>query len=223
MPDRTPVTLRTLAGCLAVALLLPGGTAAQGDPYAVMEAAEARFDAIGTLCADFEQSLTVALLNQTKEGTGRMCQRGTNLFSMRFTRPEGDLVVVDGSNLWVYYPSQDPGQVYRAPVQEVGLGIDFQREFLEDPRGKYTAESEGDETVGGVPTHRIRLVPRRDAPYRDATVWIGRDDPLLRKVEIREENGSVRVVTLSSIQVDPSLDEDVFTFTPPPGVRVVTR
>ena len=210
---------------LAALALVPAGASAQqpADPYEVLDRAAARFASIGTLCADFHQSLDVPLLRQSKEGTGRMCQRGKNLFSMRFRQPAGDVVVVDGSHLWVYYPSQDPEQVFRAPLRELGVGLDFQREFLEAPREKYRAEMKGAETAGGEPAWRIRLVPRADAPYRDADVWIGRDDRLLRRVEIREENGSVRTITLSDIEVDPALGGDVFTFEPPASAHIVSR
>lgn len=225
MAAAAPVrAMLALAAAAVAALLAPAsGAAQQADPYRVMEAASERFEGIGTLCADFHQSLSVPLLDQTKEGRGHMCQRGSNLFSMRFTEPTGDVVVVDGSHLWVYYPSQDKNQVFKAPLAGLGVGIDFQREFLEAPKDKYTATMEGPETVGGKATWRILLKPKADAPYRDATVWVGRDDRLLHKLEIREENGSVRIVNLSGIEVDPSVGADIFTFTPPAGAQIVTR
>lgn len=223
MQRRPFLAARVLAGCWAVGLLLPRASGAQEDPYAIMEAAAARFDAIGTLCADFEQTLDVPLLRQSKTGRGHMCQRGGNLFSMRFTEPAGDLVVVDGSNVWVYYPSQDPGQVYRAPAGDLGVGMDFQREFLQDPRGQYRATLEGREALGGSETWKIGLIPEAEAPYSRATVWIGSDDHLLHRVVVEEENGSRRVIALSDIQVDPAVSPDVFTFTPPDGVRIVSR
>ena len=46
--------------------------------------------------------------------------------------------------------------------------------------------------------------------------------PLLRQVRIEEENGSVRTVTLQSVDLAPSdLTDEWFTFTPPEGAHVI--
>ena len=36
---------------------------------------------------------------------------------MDFHEPEGDLIVADGSHLWLYYPSTHPGQVIRSEIE----------------------------------------------------------------------------------------------------------
>jgi chaperone LolA len=217
---------RTLpgAGLLLAALLghpAPGGAQAP-DPYAVLDAAAERFGRIQTLCADFRQVLDVRLLGETHEGTGRLCQRRPDLFSMRFDDPAGDLVVVDGESVWMYTPSRDPEQVLRTSISAGTRGLNLHGEFLDSPRTRYDAASEGTDTVEGLPSQRILLRPREPAGYREAVVWIG-PDRLLRQVEIREENGSVRTVTLLTSEAEVDVPEGTFSFTPPPGVRVVTR
>lgn len=203
--------------------LLPAPSAAQeSDAYAVLEEASQRFASIETLCSDFHQVLDVPLLGERREGDGRLCQRRPTLFSMRFDEPSGDLVVVDGEYAWVYTPSRDPEQVLRAPVTAVAGRLDFHGEFLASPRTKYEAMDQGRDTVAGMPTRRILLRPREPARYREAVVWIG-EDRLLRQVEIREENGSIRTVTLTDFEVDTPVPEGTFSFTPPPGTRVVAR
>lgn len=192
------------------------------DPYEVLDRASERFAGIETLCSDFHQVLDVPLLDERREGDGRLCQRRPNLFSMRFDAPSGDLVVVDGEYAWVYTPSRDPEQVLRAPAPALGRRLDFHGQFLESPRERYEAEYQGTETVAGEPARRIRLRPREPARYREAVVWIGEDD-FIHQVEIREENGSIRTVTLTDFEVDAPVEEGVFSFTPPPGARVVTR
>lgn len=192
------------------------------DPYVLLEEASERFASIETLCSDFHQVLDVPLLRERREGDGRLCQRRPDLFSMRFHDPSGDLVVVDGEHAWVYTPSRDPEQVLRAPMTAVGERLDFHGQFLESPRRKYDAVALGADTVAGVPAHRILLRPREPARFREAVVWIG-EDHFLRQVEIREENGSVRTVTLTDFEVDLPVPEGTFSFTPPPGTRVVTR
>lgn len=211
-----------LAAAAAVALAAPAGAQAP-DPLDVLEAASAKYTNTRALCADFVQSLDNPILRQSKESRGRLCQRQPDLFSMRFEDPKGDLVVADGTYLWIYYPSMDPKQVVRSTMTSAGRGFDFHREFLERPRDKYAATYVGREAVGTAATHRVKVVPRGDASYRHAELWIGADDRLVRRVTIQEQSGAVRTVTLSDVRLDPSIAAGTFTFTPPPGTQVIAR
>lgn len=211
-----------LASAALLSLVGPGRVAAQ-DGMAVLEGASARYDRISTLCADFEQTLSVPLLKQEQTGRGRLCQARPDRFAMRFTEPEGDVVVVDGTYVWVYYKSQDPKTVLRFPAGTAPGRFDLYGEFLEEPAEKYTATLDGSEAVDGHDTYRIRLVPRQSTSFKTAVVWIGVDDRLLRKVRVEEENESVRTVTLSKIDPDAQAPSGWFTFTPPPGAQVISR
>lgn len=221
-----PASRLPYGGFVLAAAFLSSATAAGAqirDPYVVLEGASERFASVERLCADFHQVLSVPLLDQEREGTGRLCQARPNLFSMRFDDPQGDALVVDGEYAWMYTPSQDPGQVLRTSASRIGNGLDFQREFLESPREKYEASLEDVEDVAGRPCRRILLEPYDLMGYQAAVVWIDVEERLLRRVEVREENGSVRTITLSGIEVNGDVPDGTFTFTPPPGTQVITR
>jgi outer membrane lipoprotein carrier protein len=216
------VVVAALAGMLSVSASGPV-SAQEARALALVEGAAARYEAASGLCADFSQHLSVLLLGEEKTGTGRLCQARPDRFAMRFTEPAGDAVVVDGSWVWLYYPSVDAKQVLRFPIAEAPGGFDFHRELLERPGEKYRLEYEAPEPVGGRDTHRIRLVPRAQVDFEAAVVWIAVEDRLLRKVRIEEENGTVRTVTLATVELDPTIPDDWFTFTPPPGAEVISR
>lgn len=211
----------------AAVLTLPGGAASadaqESRALSLLEAASARYQETSSLCADFSQTLSVPLLGQERSGRGRLCQTQPNLFAMRFEEPAGDVVVVDGTHVWIYYKSTDPGTVIRLPMADAPGGFDFHREFLDRPAEKYRATYEGTERVAGRETHRIRLVPRARGSYRAAVVWIDAQDRLLRQVRVEEENESVRTVTLSAVSLEPSIPQGWFTFTPPPGAQIISR
>jgi outer membrane lipoprotein-sorting protein len=200
--------------------MIPLPVAAQDRGMALLEEAAARYAPVSTLCADFVQELVVPLLEQQRTGRGRLCQAKPNLFGMRFTDPAGDLVVIDGATFWYYFPSNDPRQAFRAPAERAG-GQDFHREFLDNPRGKYTVTYEGQEPVGGANTHRLRLVPRVRASYRAAVLWIEDGTSLLRQIRVEEENGNRRTITLSDIRFDVATPAGFFLFSPPAGVTTM--
>jgi outer membrane lipoprotein-sorting protein len=209
---------------LAVAVLVPPVLGAQeGRALPILEDASARYERMSSLCADFSQRLEVTLLGDERSGAGRMCQARPDRFAMRFTEPAGDLVVLDGSSVWLYYPSLDEKQVIQLPVTATAGGFDLYREFLERPAEKYEATYETEEAVAGHATYRIRLVPRAPTSYDGAVVWIDRAGGLLRQVRVEEENGTVRTVTLRNIEIDPQVPEGWFVFTPPPGAQVIRR
>jgi outer membrane lipoprotein-sorting protein len=139
---------------------------------------------------------------------------------MRFSDPAGDLLVVDGTSVWYYMPSNDPKQAFRAPVERGTGGQDFHREFLENPRTKYTVTYEGEEVVDGASTHRLRLIPRARASYRAAILWLEDETSLLRQFRLEEENGNRRTITMSDIQFDAAVPSGFFVFSPPAGVTV---
>jgi len=207
-----------LAAALFFPAFLPGSGEAQ-DPQRILERAAAELAELRSLCADFRQEIRIPLLGQSRESRGRLCQEPPNLFSMHFSDPSGDRIVADGSWLWTYYPSTDDRQVIRFSLEQQGR-MDFFSEFVADPGVRYTPRYEGEERLAAGAAHRIALTPRSSGAFRSARVWIHRDTHLLVKVEITQENESVRVVELDNLRLNAAVPSGTFAFTPPPGVQV---
>jgi outer membrane lipoprotein-sorting protein len=81
----------------------------------------------------------------------------------------------------------------------------------------------GQEAVDGVSTHVIALEPLNPAGFQGARVWLDSRRWLLVQARIQMENGSVRTVTLSDIELDPPPEPARFVFVPPEGARVIRR
>ena len=219
---------------LIIALLLvsPFGTpqvlrGQDSQAYRVLYAASDRFYGLETLCAHFQQVIEVTLLGQSRSGEGTVCQQRPDRFSMRFSDPEGDQVVVDGEFAWTFYPSQDDMQVMRFSAEGAGGGFNFYKNFLEDPRRRFEAVHEGREPMGGGLSHKITLKPRetdglRSAGFRSAVVWIDVDSYLITAMDIHDTNETIRRVRLTDISVDIDIPDEVFRFEPPEGARVMT-
>lgn len=209
----------TVASLLVVALS-PIPVSGQ-SAMARMEAAAERYRNIRSLCSDFQQVMDVRLLRRTIHSQGRVCQERPNRFAMRFSDPEGDLVVSDGEYFWVYYPSLNEDQVVRYPMARRPGGYDFFREFLSDPGSKYRASDGGTEDVGGKACNIVELEPTGEAAYRHARVWLDPETDLICKLEIHQENSTVRTLTLRGVRINPVLDAREFAFVVPEGARVV--
>ncbi len=209
-------------GTVLALLTGPAPAAAQeGEALALLEQASQRYEELHGLCADFAQELQVPLLGQTIASRGRMCQMDPSFFRMDFSDPDGDVIVADGTHLWMYLPSAQPGQAIRREMGESGQRIDFQREFLEDPGIKYAPEWVGPEQVDGKATQHVRLIPQTSSDYNSAEVWLDEVEFLIRRIRIEHTNGSVRILELTRIDLAPDLNADDFRYTPPAGTNVV--
>ncbi len=194
--------------------------------YRVLYAASDRYYGVETLCADFHQVVEVTLLRQTRSSEGAVCLQQPDRFAMRFSDPEGDLVVVDGEFAWTFYPSQDDMQVLCFPAEGAGVGFNFYENLLADPRGRFEAVHEGREPMGEGLSHKITLKPReteglRPAGFRSAVVWFDVDSYLITAVDIHDTNETMRRLRFSDIRVDIEVPDEVFRFVPPEGARVV--
>jgi outer membrane lipoprotein carrier protein len=214
---------RSLAALVGAALVaLPGGVQAQ-SAEAILQAASERHEALAGFCADFHQTVQNDILGQTTRSRGELCQLRPDRFEMRFSDPQGDRVVADGQYLWIYLPSADPGQVFQSSSAEAGGRFDLHREFLTEPGRRYAARLEGEEQVNGRSAHVLALEPRVESPFLRARVWVDASDALIRKVEITEDEGFVRIVELSGMELNPSISPERFQFEPPEGVQVIRR
>ena len=207
-------------GALAALTLAgpPGGTA---QSIRAMEEAADRYRSVQALCADFEQVLEVRLLGRTVESSGRLCQQRPNYFAMRFEDPDGDMVISDGSFIWVYYPSLYDDQVSRFPASQSPGRYDFFQEFLDDPSSKYDAVDGGFEDVAGKSCQVVELTPKGQATYRKARLWLDPETDLFCQLEVHHENGSLRTVTLRGLRLNPQIASGEFSFVVPEGARVV--
>ena len=192
------------------------------DPAAILKRASDAYSNLRSLRAQFSQALENPLLGRTVQSRGTIAQRRPDRFLMRFTDPDGDLIVSDGQYFWVYYPSVDKKQVLRSQAAAAG-GLDLQSQFIGDPARRFTYTYHGTESVGGRPADVLTLVPKEDLGYKALKVWLDKRDGLARKFDLTEVNGVTRHIELSNLEVNPSLGDALFRFTPPADARIVER
>jgi outer membrane lipoprotein carrier protein len=190
------------------------------DPAAILTRAATVYAAAGSLEADFRQTIVDENIG-TFRSRGRLAQQGTDKFSMRFTDPSGEALVMDGTKLWVYTPSTTPGQVIRM-AQPTGPGApNLVAWLLDSPNTKYQATWIRRDTTGA---DVVRLVPRdASLPFREATVRFAATDGLPRRIEVTEKSGAHRTLVLRNVKSGRRLRASTFQFQVPSGVRVVDQ
>jgi outer membrane lipoprotein carrier protein len=191
-----------------------------------LDRAVAAWAKVKTARATFEQTVTNSLTGSSASAQGEFQQQRPNRLAIRFTEPAGDRIIADGSSVWIYLPSSSPGQVIKRSVKDGGaVPLDITGEFLTDPRSRYDVSDAGTSTVAGHAAHAVTLVPKAGTQqlFERATIWVDDDDSLIRQFEVHETTGVTRRVRITSLEPNVAVDRAAFSFTPPPGTRVVER
>ena len=206
----------------ALAAVLVFGRAQAQTADQTLDRALAAYAKVRTVRATFEQRITNPVLRRSATSRGEMVQQRPRYVSVRFTDPAGDRIVADGTWLWLYLPSTNPGQVIKTPVGQDAAGTpDVTAQLLDSPKTRYAITDGGADTAAARPARVLRLVPKDPAiPFRRATIWVDDADGLIRRFETVDESGVVRLVTITRLEVNRRVDRSLFTFTPPKGVRV---
>jgi outer membrane lipoprotein carrier protein len=186
--------------------------------------AEDTYSRIETLRATFTQTIVNPMLGGPEVSRGILFIAPPSRFAMRFTDPEGDRIVADGTWLWAYAPSTVPGQVIRQPIPTAGAATpNLLAQFVVQPLEHYRASYVSEDNVGGEIVDVVQLIPRReDASFREAEISIARNTGLIMRLAVRELSGQRRTLVFSAISAGIAIAESELSFAVPEGVRVVT-
>ncbi len=215
-----------MTGRLLVLLALTATVPAQAqDAGQIIGRAARVYRSLSSLQANFVQVIDNPMIDSA-ESKGTLVQAGDAKLAMRFTDPAGEAILIDGKYVWVYTPSTVPGQVLRLKVPSGGpaYGYNLLAWFLDRPAERYKASYVRAEQLNGRATDVIRLVPAvPDLPFTRAVIWLDREDALPRRLEIHEQSGATRTLSLSRLRANQKVSEQAFTFKVPAGARVVDQ
>jgi outer membrane lipoprotein carrier protein len=214
------IRCRTSLVVLTLVLLsgVPAGAVVQ-DPGAVVSRADRSLGEITELRAEFVQSVDNPILEKTTTGTGVLSYRAPDRFRIEYTDPGGDVIVDDGTFVWIYLPSAQPGQVIRQPAGEARLRNPLT--YLRALRDEYLVRGAGMEVIEGRPSDHLRL-----EPLRPRTSFVGVDlggrriIKKLSQVRTRTAQDVVTTYTFRTLERNVDLDRELFRFRVPDGVEV---
>lgn len=210
-----------LATILAFAMASP---ALAQDPETIAVRAGRTFRGLSSFRASFEQIIEDRMIG-TQNSRGELAQAGNAHLAMRFSDPKGDLVLLDGTSVWIYTPSTTPGQVLRMAIPtDPVYGPNVLTRILDKPTERYQVTWVGEEKVDGKPVDVVEFVPTTEDPlFSRAVIWIDRGTSLPRRLELDERTGVHRTLILSRLRTNVPLGRNEFVFQVPDGVRVVDR
>ena len=161
---------------------------------------------------------------QVFDGSGRLRESSSGsvalsaprLFRWEYESPYPQLIIADGSRVWVYDPDLEQVTVRPQGEEEQNSPL----AALIDPAmlDRDFALAEGGSRDG---MDWLEITPRQstDAGFQNAQ--LGFADGALVKMEVLDALGQRTTIEFSGWQKNPSFADDTFQFAPPPGVDVV--
>lgn len=205
---------------LTLAVLLTGqsliGPSAQAqEADALFERLQAKYESIDALRAQFTQTMTSPYADQEETFTG------TLIFQQDRYRVEtgSQTFVTDGRVTWIYMPVENQVLINDYVEDETAFSLNnFFLNYAEnyDITGSDVVQHEGEKH------YVLNLKPKSaDTFFSDVTIWMRDRDNLVTKLKVTDMNETTMTFTLRDIELNPPLQRDTFSFTPPQGADVI--
>lgn len=186
----------------------------------VIDGVDRTFARMRDFSADFVQ-IQQNSLNQRQQGMGHLYLMRPRKARYEYAKPEEQLFVSDGKNLYFYVPADR--QVRKGTIRDtfddriplmflVGQS-DLRGEFTSFERLSTPPEIEG--------TMVIRMHPKRKSDLNELIMEVEPQSYLIRRLELARSDGTRFEFRFSNIRVNSGLKSDLFDFKVPDGVRVL--
>lgn len=225
--DMTPTqyTLPVAVALVAALVLSPGETHADVDAATVAARVQRFHDQTQSFQATFHQTYYHRLYGRYQRSGGRLRIEKPGRIRFDYARPNGKVIVTDGSTLTVYEPGDDgqAGQYLRRPADSDALPGAFS--FL---TGGARLADEFDFRLmrfGGFDGHVLEMTPKVPDP-RYARVYLYVDSHpsrlgVVHAIRIDDHEGNRNKLELRNLRFNRSISDSVFAWRPPSGSRPI--
>ncbi len=196
---------------LLVALLLPaGGAGASG-----LDALHRFIAATASAQGEFVQKVYDRKHKLTQEASGTLAFLRPGRFRWTYAKPYAQLIVGDGSKVWVYDEDLNQVTVRRldralgsTPAALLAGSKEIERAFKLSDQG----EKDGLEWVEAQP---------REQQSNFESIRLGFGSAGLERMELADSFGQTTVLKFTAMRRNPELDPALFKFVPPKGADVI--
>jgi outer membrane lipoprotein carrier protein len=203
------------AALLTIAWAVCAFAAQPGDVDVGRKRVESFLDGLQGLQADFQQVLTDRSGRAIDEASGVLAIRRPNRFRWDYREPYEQVIVADGSRIWLY--DSDLEQV---TVRKLDDTLSATPAMLLSGEGKLEENFAvtNVENDGGV--QWVHMEPKRgDTDFK--SVRLGFEGAMLKHMQLADKLGQTTRLTFTNVEQNPVLDPSRFTFTVPPGADVI--
>jgi outer membrane lipoprotein carrier protein len=174
------------------------------------------YDNVNSFQAAFDQTFEWRLAGSTQTMRGRFTMKKPNKFRIQ---TDVQTVVTNGRTVWSYSPATR--QVIITNYDPATMPLRPDNFLLTFPNEQQTTYIRS-ERLDGSDHHVIDIVPRDSAlGIAKMRVWVDGRSWTAKKVQYTSVNSDVTTYMLRDVQLNASVPDSTFTFTPPRGADIV--
>jgi outer membrane lipoprotein carrier protein len=208
------VTVR-LGFALLISAVSLHAHAASTDLQAGQQRVQSFMAGLQGLEAKFHQVLTDRSGREIDEASGVLAIRRPNRFRWDYREPYEQVIVADGSRVWLY--DSDLEQV---TVRKLDDTLSATPAMLLSGEGNLEENFSVTQVQSEANVEWVQLEPKRnDTDFK--SVRLGFEGSTLRFMQLADKLGQTTRLEFTDVQRNPVMDPSRFTFTVPPGADVI--
>ena len=223
------MTRRSFAWRLALTVCVLGGACLPDAGHAadpvkdLVKKVEARYQKTADLTAEFAQTTSVRGFASAIKSAGRVYLKRPGKLRWDYLEPTLEQIFVENDKVQFYIPEHKQvlnGQLSRMANSQAPLQL-LQGIGRLDEHYLVALTPDGAKGNGGLPLLSLTL-PDGGPDQPRIVVEVDAATHFLRRVELHDVNGNVSTFTFSALKANTGLKDDLFVFTVPKGVEVIT-
>lgn len=176
-------------------------------------------EGIETFEAEFVQITCTKATGICQRFEGKLWLKRPEKFRMEVMSPDTQLFVSDGETMWIYLPKSN--QAIKEDLKKTEL-LPQPSQVLFEFSEKYEIDFKGEDKVKKKTYYLLNLKPKEESPYFIAArVWLNLESLLMERLMVTDGQGNETILNFREVEINLTLPEDKFTFTPPEGVEAV--
>ncbi|MFL6618416.1 MAG: outer membrane lipoprotein chaperone LolA [Povalibacter sp.] len=169
-----------------------------------------------TLQAEFQQTLTDSKGQVTDRSSGTLAIQRPNRFRWDYREPHEQLIVADGSRVYLY-----DADLEQVTVRRLDTSISATPAMLLSGEGKLADNFTIKESSRDANAQWVMMEPKRsDTDFKWVRLGFANADTL-KFMQLADKLGQITTLEFSNVQKNAPLDAARFTFTPPAGADVI--
>lgn len=210
---------------LTLLILLPFNS--YGDIENILHILEEKQKEIETWEAEFVQTKEISLMANKIISEGHMYFKKPNLIYWRYTKGSNLLMVFNGHEAWLYYPNLKEAERYKnieGIMKMFPLAFGLELKDLKRYWDISLMPSPSDRIIALDlrPKGKDKRSPEFIPGFDKMTIWIEENRGAINKVQIFEPGGDNTIIEFKGIRLNEKLQDDLFTFKPPAGVKITS-
>lgn len=157
------------------------------------------------LSIDFSYSIEFPDDGSRENGQGKLDVSGDK-YRLKII---GQHVYSNGKTMWTYITDAEEVQINSVTEDN---GMITPTNLLTFYKKKYKARSLKEEIMNDTPVYVVELKPEEDKNISKVNLYIDKDQKLIRKLALHDQNGGTTTYTLDEYEMNPPLTEKDFIF-----------